>query len=119
MKGLNQFVDFDWDKFANGKVFIVTNVSEYSDYETKKHLGTKVEAVIAADRTPYSYKDGKVFNNLYEKVTFKVTKDVNVPLEASVQPKGVTATIYGDYRNLLSIKCQDIAVVGIPTKEKN
>ena len=117
MKGLNQFVAFDWDRFADGKVFVVTNVSEYTDFETKNHLGTKVEAVIAVDRTPYSFKDGKHFSNLYEKVTFKVAKDVNVPLEAKVQPKGVTATIYGEYRNMLSVKCQDIAVA-IP-REKN
>ncbi len=117
MKGLNQFVAFDWDRFAEGKVFVVTNVSEYTDYETKNHLGTKVEAVIAVDRTPYAFKDGKQFSNLYEKITFKVAKDVKVPLESRVKPKGVTATIYGEYRNLLSVKCQDIAVATSKEKE--
>ena len=53
MKGLNQFLMFNWDAFAEGKSFLVTGVSEYQDFDTKQHLGTKVECVIAADKTPY------------------------------------------------------------------
>ena len=57
MKGLNQFLRFDWNAFAEGKSFLVTGVSEYQDFDTKQHLGTKVECVIALDKTPYSFKD--------------------------------------------------------------
>ena len=116
MKGLNQFLRFDCNAFAEGKSFLVTGVSEYQDFDTKQHLGTKVECVIALDKTPYSFKDGKEFNNRFEKITFKVLKDVNIPLESRVMPKGVTANIYGEYRNQLSVKCEDIAVA-VP-KEK-
>lgn len=112
MKGLNQFQKFDWDAFAKDKVFVVTSISEYSDFETKQHLGTKVDCVIAVDKTPYEFKDGNAFTNHYEKISFKIGKDVNnIPLEARVMPKGVTARIYGDYRNLLSVKCDDIVVL--------
>ena len=118
MKGLSQYLSFDWNSFANGKVFISTSVSEYLDYTTKKHLGTKVEAVIAEDRTPYQFKNGQSFTNRFEKVTFKAEKDVNIPVNVQIVPKGVTATIYGDYHNQLSLKCEDIEVVAA-AKEKN
>lgn len=108
MKGLSQFLKFDWDAFAQGKQFVVTGLSEYQDYDTKAHLGTKVECVIASDKTPYSFKEGKEFTNRFEKITFKVSKDLNVPLEARVMPKDVVATIYGEFRNQLSVKCSDI-----------
>lgn len=116
MKGLNQFLVFNWDAFSEGKTFVVTGISEYQDFETKKHLGTKVECIIALDKTPYSFKDGKEFTNRFEKITFKVLKNITIPIESRVMPKDVVATIYGDYRNLLSVKCGDI-VVEVP-KEK-
>lgn len=122
MKGLSQFQLFDWDAFAQGKMFIVTGIGEYVDFESKKHLGTKVDCVIAVDKTPYEFKNGNPFTNRYEKLSFKVGKDVEIPLEARVMPKGVTARVYGDYRNQLSVTCDDIAVlptqaVSAPKKE--
>ena len=116
MKGLNQFLTFNWAAFAEGKTFVVTGVSEYQDYESKEHLGTKVECVIYVDRTPYSFKDGKEFTNRFEKITFKVLKDVDIPIDSRVMPTNVVANIYGEYRNQLSVKCEDIAVA-VP-KEK-
>ncbi len=116
MKGLNQFLRFDWNAFAEGKSFLVTGVSEYQDFDTKQHLGTKVECVIASDKTPYSFKDGNEFTNRFEKITFKVLKDLDIPLESRVMPKNVVANIYGEYRNQLSVKCEDI-VIAVP-KEK-
>ena len=110
MKGLNQFQKFDWEGFSGGKTFVVTGVSEWSDYDTKAHLGTKVDCVIAIDKTAYTFKDGQRFTNRFEKISFKVNKDMNVPIDARVMPKGVTASIYGDYRNMLSVKCEDTAV---------
>ena len=116
MKGLNQFLVFDWDSFAEGKQFVVTGISEYQDYETKVHIGSKVECVIAVDNTTYAFKEGKMFTNRFEKITFKVSKDVNIPLETRIMPKNVVASIYGEFRNQLSIKCDDI-VLAAP-KEK-
>lgn len=111
MKGLNQFLVFNWDAFAEGKTFVVTGISEYQDFETKAHLGTKLDCVIATDTTPYKFKEGEIFSNRFEKISFKVAKDVNIPVEARVVPKNVVATIYGEYRNQLSVKCEDIAIV--------
>ena len=116
MKGLSQFQRFDWEAFAQGKQFVVTGLSEYQDYDTKAHLGTKVECVIATDKTPYNFKNGVEFTNRFEKITFKVSKDVNIPIDSRVMPKDVTANVYGEYRNQLSVKCSDI-IVAVP-KEK-
>lgn len=110
MKGLNQFNTFDWNRFADGKLFVVTGVSEWSDFNTKAHLGTKVDCVIAVDKTVYAFKDGQQFTNRFEKISFKVNKDMNIPIDSRVMPKGATASIYGEYRNKLSVKCDDIVV---------
>ncbi len=116
MKGLNQFIKFDWNAFAEGKTFIVTSISEYVDFDTKAHLGTKVDCVIATDNTVYKFKDGEEFTNRFEKISFKVSKDINIPIETRVVPKNAVATIYGEYRNQLSVKCDDI--VPVISKEK-
>lgn len=55
---------------------------------------TKVECVIASDKTPYKFKEGEVFSNRFEKISFKVAKDVNIPVESRVVPKNVVATIF-------------------------
>ena len=116
MKGLTQFLEFNYPAFAEGKTFVVTGISEYLDYETKAHLGTKVECVISSDNTVYKFKDGEEFSNLFEKITFKVSKDVKFPLRTQVVPKNPVASIYGEYRNQLSVKCDDI--VAVMQKEK-
>ena len=116
MRGLNQFIKFSWNDFAEGKTFIVTGISEYVDFDTKAHLGTKVDCVIATDNTVYKFKDGEEFTNRFEKISFKVSKDINIPIETRVVPKNAVATIYGEYRNQLSVKCDDI--VPVISKEK-
>lgn len=50
-------------------------------------------------------------SNRFEKLTFKVSKDVEIPIEAIVEPLNATAAVYGDYRNQLSVKCSDIKVL--------
>lgn len=111
MKGLNQFQVFDWDKFSEGKKYITTGVSEWLDYNTKAHLGTKIEVIIIEDKTKYAFNEGNEFTNRFEKLTFKLNKDVKIPLNTQVVPRDVTATIYGNYRNELSVKCCDISIV--------
>lgn len=111
LKALNQFVNFDWNRFAEGKTFMVTGLSEWLDYDSKAHLGTKIEVVILTDNTKYEFKDDNHSTNRFEKLTFKLNKDVDIPLDARIVPKNVTANVYGDYRNQLSVKCTDIGVI--------
>lgn len=102
------FTTFNWNLFAKEKRFLSTSKSEWKNFNTGEHLGTKVEAVIAADNTNYGDQNGDTVTNLYEKLTFKVRKDIDVPLNVEIVPKGVTAIVYGDYRNQLSCTAEDI-----------
>ncbi|WP_322353813.1 hypothetical protein [Paratractidigestivibacter sp.] len=112
MRKLLQFNKFDMQAFSQGKVYLVTGISPWNDFTTKAHLGTKVEVVIAEDKTPYKSNDGEVVSNAYEKLQFKVAKDnVSVPVGAQVVPVNPVATIWGDYHNKLSVKCDDVKVV--------
>lgn len=111
MKNLRQFLDFNWDGFARDKIFSVTGISEFKDYESQRHLGSKVDTAITNDGTKYLTKDGSTVTNLYEKVSFKVKKDVNVPINAKVLPVNPVVTVYGEYLNQLSIVCDDIVIV--------
>ena len=49
-------------------------------------------------------------SNRFEKLTFKVAADVDIPIDQYVEPTGVTAKVYGDYRNLLSVAAEGITV---------
>lgn len=113
LKKLSQFVLFDFQAFSKGKVYRVTGSSEWLDYATKAHMGTKVDAAIVKDGTPYKLKDGENVTNLYEKITFKIRKDVSVPINACVMPVNAVATVYGDYRNQLSVTADDIQVLPV------
>lgn len=111
MKHLNEFLHFDIDGFLKDKALMTVSVKAWHDYETKKHMGTKVEVVITQDNSPYRQKAGEQTTNRFEKLTLKITKDVNVPLESYVVPVNAKATVYGEYRNLLSITADDIKVL--------
>ncbi|HIV42590.1 MAG TPA: hypothetical protein H9904_11550, partial [Candidatus Mediterraneibacter guildfordensis] len=93
------------------KICQVVGVSEWVDYDTKKHIGTKIEVVIVEDKTRYTYKDGEVVSNRFEKLVYKVKKDVKVPIDARVEPVNPVATVYGDFRNQLSIVADDIRII--------
>ncbi len=114
MKYLTQFLKFGWDPFAKDKHFLVTGCKPWLDYVTKAKCGTKVETIITSDKTQYQQKDGAMLSNLYEKVTFKCKKDVNIPLNAYVVPVNAVAKVYGDYHNQLSVTCDDIKILQQP-----
>ena len=116
MKGLKQFLTFDWDNFGKDKQFLVVGTGDYVEYGTNNKLGSKIDTVILKDTTSYNYKDNKPFTNLYEKLSFKVTKDIEVPLNSIIAPAGeIKATVFGDYNNQLSVICSDIKIIE-PTK---
>lgn len=113
MKGLSGFQTFDWIAFAKDKLFTVTSVGEWRDYNTKELLGTKVNVIISQDNTKYEFKDGKVFSNMYAQLSFKTPKNLNgsVTVGSNVIPVNPTCTVYGQYRENLSVKCVDIQTV--------
>lgn len=111
MKKLNQFVRFLFEDFSKGKVYRVTGIRPWSDYDTKERLGTKIDVIIAEDNTAYDTKNGETVTNQYEKLTFKIQKDVNIPMNARVVPVNPVAVVYGEYRNQLAVTADDIRVI--------
>jgi hypothetical protein len=112
MKKLNMFSYFDWERFAEKKRFVSTGIQPWKDFESGEVIGTKVEAVIAQDGTSYGNKEGEIISNIYEKLTFKVPKKIDIPMNVEIRPVNVEATVYGDYRNQLSITAEDVEVIG-------
>lgn len=111
MKHLGEFLHFDIEGFLKDKALMTVAVKEWNDYESKKHMGTKVEVVITQDNSPYRQKAGEQTTNRFEKLTFKIPKDINVPLETYVVPVNAKATVYGEYRNMLSISAEDVRIL--------
>lgn len=112
MKGLNQFVKFDLDGFLLGKTLKVIGCRPWADFESKAIVGTCVDCIIDSDATIYRPgKDGKAISNAWEKLTIKVPKTVSVPAGVYVSPLNAVGSIYGEYRNQLSVKSTDIQVV--------
>lgn len=111
MKFLSQFQQFDFDKFAKDKGFMVVGCSPWKEHGTNEILGTKVETVIYADNTEYKRTDGDSSTNRFEKLTFKVAKaGLEIPLDSIVKPVNPVATIWGEFRNQLSVKCSDMQI---------
>lgn len=113
LKKLNRFTFFDVEGFLTGKRLLVTGISGWEDFDTKRLLGTKVEVVIAADKTDYGAAEGEIISNLYEKLTVKVpTAGLSFPVNAEVRLVNAEAVVYGEYRNQLSITAEGIEVIG-------
>lgn len=114
IKGLEHY--FDWQKFLQGKEFMLNGLREWLDFETKKHLGTIAEVIIFEDKIPYRIgKDGKKYSNRFATLEWKIEKDIDIPVETMVVPVGATVTLWskvkGGEKNNLSIRVTDIKVV--------
>ncbi len=111
MKNLNQFNRFDMEEFSKGKVYMATACREWKDFDTGSHQGTVIDVAIIKDETPYKQKENESVTNLYEKLSFKVSKDITIPVNARVVPINAIGVIYGQYRNQLSVRCDDIRII--------
>ena len=113
MKNLSQFVRFDWDSFAEGKDFQVTCVKPWKDYQNQeKILGTVIEVFISQDLTHYITRDGSKVSNRGEKLSIKVPgSNLEVDIDDYVTPVNPVATVFGEYRNQLSVRADDIIVI--------
>lgn len=111
MRFLNQFNNFDFDNFSQGKVFIATGVRPWADHSSGAALGTIVDAVIYTDNTSYTRKEGDTSSNRFEKISFKVSKRIDIPADTQIRPINPVATIWGDFRNNLSVRADDIEII--------
>lgn len=119
LKKLSHFQLFDAKKFFEGKDFMLSKVEEWQEGDDPQHLqtiGTKITGVIFRDHTDYG-KAGQGINK-GESLVFKVSqpatafagwKPFNTVFKAATFTK---VSVYGDYRNQLSIKVPNLVAVG-------
>lgn len=115
MYGLTQHLHFDCAAFLTGKVLSVASCGPLQDFATKQVTGSKVTTVITEDNTPYKPKaDGSTISNLYEKIVVKVPgkMGLTIPVGSVVELINPVGTVYGEYRNQLSITADDIKIIG-------
>lgn len=111
LKKLSQFESFDIEKFLKGLELGTVGKSEWRDFETGERKGTKVETVIIDDKNKYKLAEGEVVSNMYEKLMVKIPRNIDIPMNARVRLINPHATVYGQYRNQLSITADDIEVI--------
>lgn len=111
LKKLNQFNHFDTEGFFSKLKLITVGNSVWKEYGSNVVKGAKLEVVIAGDKHVYTCNEGEVVNNMYEKLTVKVPKEIDVPMNVEVKLVNPKTNIYGEYRNQLSIVAEDIQVV--------
>ncbi len=110
-KKLAQFEYFDIEEFLKGLGLGTVGQSEWKNFDTGKHEGTKVDLVIVSDKNKYISTNGEVVSNIYEKMTVKIPKDIDVPMNAHVRLINPSAKVYGQYRNQLAVTADDIEVI--------
>lgn len=116
---------FDIVRFAAGKKFCFMCAKEWLNYKTKEHEGVRIIAVISEDDEEYKKADGTLIGvgiNRFEKLTFKIKSKTaddydDIPQNTEIVPINPRCTIYGDHMENLSIICDDIEVVSVPTKD--
>lgn len=115
MKKLNQFVKFDLSSFVKGKVLEVTEVKSHFAYENgekKDPDGVTIKVGIASDTTNYG-EDG--ITNKFEQFAIKC---IGADLDQAKKKfrigdsvkfvKYFGATVYGKYRNELSVEISSL-----------
>lgn len=111
-KKLNDFAFFDFEKFWKGKTGQCSGIETWRDFDTKEVLGMKVDVTIVKDNTPYKQKDGEHVTNLLKTLTVKVPKtNVSINVGDYARIVNPVATVYGQYRNELSVKADDVQTV--------
>lgn len=113
MKYLTQFLHFDCSTFFAGKVLQTIDCKQWADYTTKEIVGAKITTVIVEDKTQYQTKDGEqASSNIFEKISVKIPgKTLNIAPGTVVELVNPVGTVYGDYRNQLSIRTEDVKVI--------
>ena len=111
VKKLGQFSVFDIERFLKDKKLMTTGVSPITDDDGKR-IGTKVQVVILEDNTEYRVAEGEQVTNQFEKFNIKLNKVVdNVPMNAIVVPVNPVATVYGEFRNNISVTADGLKVI--------
>ena len=109
MTGLRYFNNFDLKSFLNGKVLQVVSIMPWKDFDSDQTLGVKYEIAIINDNTHYPTKDDRTISNRYEKFSCKVAHaSPGVNVNSFVEVVNGTATVWGEHRDKLSVKCESL-----------
>lgn len=115
MKRLSDFLEFRLKEFLQDKTIRVTDQKQwFEDAEKKVVLGDSIEGGIARDNTLHTTKAGEQLRNvnLYEKFSIKVpVGHTPVKIGDIIEIVDGKATVYGDYRNKLSVRAKDVRVI--------
>ncbi|CDE22647.1 putative uncharacterized protein [Amedibacillus dolichus CAG:375] len=106
-----QFEAFRHHDFFKDKDLRFLSKEKWFQYKTDIQLGWKFTLVITRDDTEYLQKGDVTRNNLFEKIVVKVNHNIDLPQNALVELVNPVCTIYGEFRNNLSITCDDIKVI--------
>ena len=102
-KKLSQFERFDSEGLFSNLSVGAVGQPEWKKFESGERKGTKVEVVIIGDKHNYNTANGEQISNIYEKLTVKVPKDIDIPMNSPVRLLNVYTIVYGQYHNQLSI----------------
>lgn len=115
MKKLNLFNRMMMDEFLEGKVLMAMRSEEAVDFNTKDIIGAKYTILIWQDHSPY-YEEDDISNageTFFVKVIGAKPKAITQPtLVELIDPSG---SIYGEFRNQLSVKAKDV----VPLKKES
>lgn len=113
MNNLRYFERFLLEDFLQGKELTVKNCKPWKDFDSGEEKGSRIEVIITKDATIYPPgKDGKISTNLFENFMIKIPKtNFTVDVGAVIIPINGKGSVYGDYRNHLSIMADDVKVV--------
>ena len=102
MKYLTQF--FDASRFFDAKALLVLGITDWIDRDTQVKLGKIVDLVIVDDKTNYQKKSADEPGNEFEKIKVKVSdSNFNIAVKTHVRLENVTAKVWGDFNNNLSV----------------
>lgn len=111
LKKLGSLLKFDNAEFFANKKFLLFKSEEWKDYDSGQIKGSKYTVVIYADDTNYGGDIG--VSNAGETLIIKVAgaKPVEVTRPVFVELINPMGTVYGDYRNELSVRADGIKAV--------
>lgn len=115
MQKLNMFLKFDLQSFLADKGLEVASFKEHQKYEDGKPVGVDGVAITVAivrDGTDYSTPG---ISNLYQTFTVRVNGVTLDEISTKFSPgdsimliRYAKASVYGDYRNQLSVQCNNV-----------
>lgn len=112
LKKLSSLLNFDNREFFENKTFLLFGIEDWQEFKTKKVLGAKYKVVIFEDNT--NYGGDMSVSNAGESLTVKVEGVKAVAYDGrarKVRLINPQATIYGEFRNELSVKADAVEFI--------